>query len=125
MAFEDAARLNSRWADPHLALARVYFYGLDDVDKGVEALEAAQKAGFKPGPRETAQRAEAYRRRGERLWRESMSIKDLPQEDEVLERAAEADREALKLYAAHHRLRRCGCAGHAHASGTCARSKIE
>jgi eukaryotic-like serine/threonine-protein kinase len=99
VAFEDAARLNSRWADPHLALARVYFYGLDDVDKGVEALEAAQKAGFKPGPRETAQRAEAYRRRGERLWRESISIKDLPQEDEVLERAAEADREALKLYA--------------------------
>ena len=74
-------------------------YGLDDVDKGVEALEAAQKVGFKPGPRETAQRAEAYRRRGERLWRESMSIKDLPQEDEVLERAVEADREALKLYA--------------------------
>jgi hypothetical protein len=100
VAFEDAARLNSRWADPHLGLARVYFYGLDDVDKGVEALGAAQKAGFRLGARETAQRAEAYRRLGERLWRESTSIKGLPQEDDVLDRAAEADREALKLYSA-------------------------
>jgi serine/threonine protein kinase len=100
VAFEDAARLNSRWADPHLALARVYFYGLDDVDKGIEALEAAQKAGFKIGARETSQRAEAYRRLGERLWRESISIKGLPQEDDVLDRAADADREALKLYSA-------------------------
>jgi hypothetical protein len=100
VAFQDAARLNARWPDPHLGLARVYLYGLDDLDKGIEALTAAERAGFKLGNRETAQRADAYRNRAERLWREAASVKGLPQEDEVLERAAEADREALKLYEA-------------------------
>jgi tetratricopeptide (TPR) repeat protein len=100
VAFQDAARLNTRWPDPYLGLARVYFYGLEDLDKGAEALEAAEEAGFKPGNREAAQRADGYRRRGERLWREAVSVRGLPQEDDVLERAAEADRQALKLYAA-------------------------
>jgi eukaryotic-like serine/threonine-protein kinase len=98
VAFQDAARLNTRWPDPHLGLARVYFYGLEDVEKGVEALEAAERAGFKPGNREAAQRGDAFRRRGERLWREAVSVRGLPQEDDVLERAANADRQALKLY---------------------------
>jgi hypothetical protein len=100
IAFEDAARLRTDWPDPYLGLARVYFYGLEDLEKGVAALEAAEKAGFKSGNREVALRADAYRRRGERLWREALSVKGLPQEDEVLERAAAADREALKLYGA-------------------------
>ena len=98
VAFEDAARLNTRWADPHLGLARVYFYGLEDLERGVEALQAAEAAGFKPGNREIAQRADAYRRRGERLWREAQSVQGLPQEDDVLERAVEADRQAMQLY---------------------------
>ena len=98
VAFQDAARLNSRWPDPYLGLARVYFFGLEDLEKGIEALEAAERAGFKPGNRETAQRAEAFRRRGERLWREARSVQGLPQEDDVLERALDADRQAAKLY---------------------------
>jgi len=98
VAFQDAARLNTGWADPYLGLARVYFNGLEDLDRGVEALAAAERAGFKPGHRETAQRADAYRRRGERLWREAVSVRGLPQEDDVIERAMGADREALKLY---------------------------
>jgi tetratricopeptide (TPR) repeat protein len=100
VAFQDAARLNSRWADPHLGLARVYFHGLEDLEKGSEALDAAERAGFTPGNREVALRADGFRRRGERLWREAVSVRGLPQEDEVLERAADADRRALKLYAA-------------------------
>lgn len=98
VAFQDAARLADGWPDPHLGLARVYFYGLHDLEKGVAALNAAERAGFKPGNREIAQRADAYRTRGERLWREAVSVKGLPQEGEVLERAAEADRQALELY---------------------------
>lgn len=98
VAFEDAARLNRDWPDPHLGLARVYFYGLDDLEKGAEAIENAQKAGYKSGHRETAQLADGYRRRGERLWREATSLKDLPQEAEVLKRAAEADRQAIERY---------------------------
>jgi hypothetical protein len=100
VAFQDAARLNSRWSDPHLGLARVYFYGLEDLDKGVESLAAAERAGFKLGNREIAQKADAYRALAERLWREAVSVRGLPQEDDVLERAAVADTEALKLYAA-------------------------
>jgi eukaryotic-like serine/threonine-protein kinase len=100
VAFQDAARLNTRWSDPHLGLARVYFYGLEDLERGVAALAAAEQAGFKPGNREIAQKADAYRARAERLWREAVSVKGLPQEDAVLERAAQADGEAVKLYAA-------------------------
>ena len=99
VAFADAARLHPDWSDPHLGLARVYFYGLDDLDKGVDALRAAEGVGFKLGNREVAQRADAYRRRAERLWREAQVLRGLPQEADVLERAAEADREAAKLYA--------------------------
>jgi serine/threonine protein kinase len=100
VAFQDAARLNPRWPDPHLGLARVYFYGLEDLENGTEALDAAESAGFKPGAREMALRADGYRRRGDRLWREAVSVRGLPQEDEVLERAVDADRHALKLYEA-------------------------
>jgi serine/threonine protein kinase len=100
VAFEDAARLNTRWPDPYLGLARVYLYGLEDLEKGTEALEAAEKSGFKLGNREAAQRADGYRRRGERLWREAVSVRGLPQEDDVLERAIAADRQALTLYEA-------------------------
>jgi nucleotide-binding universal stress UspA family protein len=98
VAFQDAARLNSRWSDPHLGLARVYFYGLEDLEKGIEALAAAERAGFKIGTREIAQKADAYRARADRLWREAVSVHGLPQEDEILERAAAADAEALELY---------------------------
>ena len=98
VAFQDAARLDEGWADPHLGLARVYLHGLEDLEKGIEALTAAEGAGLKAGNRETALRADAYRRRAERLWREALSAKGLPHEDEVLERAANAGREALKLY---------------------------
>jgi serine/threonine protein kinase len=99
VSFQDAARLNPRWPDPHLGLARVYFYGLEDLEEGIAALERAERVGFKVGDREVAQRADGYRRRADRLWREAASVKGLPQEDEVLERAADADREALRLYA--------------------------
>jgi serine/threonine protein kinase len=100
VAFQDAARLHPEWPDPYLGLARVYFYGLEDVDKGVEALQAAERHGFKPGNREIAQRADAYRQLGERLWRDARAVEGLPQEDDVLERAIEADREAQKWYGA-------------------------
>jgi serine/threonine protein kinase/tetratricopeptide (TPR) repeat protein len=100
VAFQDSSRLNSRWPDPHLGLARVYLFGLEDLEKGTEALDAAERVGFKPGNREAALRADGLRRRGERLWREAVSVRGLPQEDEVLDRAADADRQALKLYEA-------------------------
>ena len=31
--FEEAARVDTRWPDPYLGLARTYIYGLDDLDR--------------------------------------------------------------------------------------------
>lgn len=97
-AFDTAVRLDPEWPDPHLGLARVYLYGVDDLERGSEALDAAKAAGYKLGNRELAQLADAYSRRGERLAREAAAVRDLPQERDVLARAVVADRRALELY---------------------------
>jgi tRNA A-37 threonylcarbamoyl transferase component Bud32 len=96
--FEEASRLNPRWPDPYLGLSRTYIYGLDDLEKGADAMERARQAGYKPGNRETAQLADGYRKRGDRLWREAQAVRGLEQEEQILERAAEADRKAIELY---------------------------
>jgi len=60
-SFELAARLNKRWPDPYLGMARVYFYGLRDVERGRKALEDAEDRDFTLGRREHAQIADGYR----------------------------------------------------------------
>ncbi|RPI27955.1 MAG: serine/threonine protein kinase [Acidobacteria bacterium] len=62
--YQLAARSNKRWPDPYLGMARVYFYGLRDVERGREALEEAEGRGFTLGRREQAQIADGYRIRG-------------------------------------------------------------
>jgi len=47
--------------DPHLALARVYAYGLRDADLTVTELTKAEAFGYKLQPREIEQKADAYR----------------------------------------------------------------
>ena len=42
-----------------------------------------------------AAKSRTSKRRGERLWREAVSVRGLPQEDDVLERAAVAEKTAL------------------------------
>ena len=53
--FTEAARLDERWPDPYLGLARTYIYGLDDLDRGLDALNNAERRGYKPGNRELVQ----------------------------------------------------------------------
>jgi eukaryotic-like serine/threonine-protein kinase len=97
-AFREAAELRPEWPDPFLGLARTFIYGLEDVDRGADALKQAQQRGYVTGERETAQLADGYRRRGESLSRTARKLQDLPQEKEYLSRAADAYRQALSLY---------------------------
>ena len=97
-AFREAAELRPDWPDPFLGLMRTFIYGLEDIDRGSDALKQAQKLGFTTGARETIQLADGYRTRGETLMRTARTLEGVPQESEYLQRAAESLREALTLY---------------------------
>jgi tetratricopeptide (TPR) repeat protein len=97
-AFRDAAALRPDWPDPHLGLARTFIYGLEDIDRGADAMNEAEKLGYRIGARETAQLGDGYRARGETLQRAAESLAGLPQEHESLTRAVDAYRRALELY---------------------------
>jgi len=97
-AFREAAELRRDWPDPFLGLARVYIYGLEDVDRASDALKQAEKLGYTMGDRETAQLADGYRARGDSLWQTARQLADMPQEAEYLQRAREAYRQAQQLY---------------------------
>jgi hypothetical protein len=98
-AFREAAELRPNWPDPFLGLMRTFIYGLDDLDRGVNALRQAERFGYTAGTREIAQLADGYRARGDRLARTANLLRGLPQEQPSLEKAAEAYRQALELYA--------------------------
>jgi hypothetical protein len=69
--FQEASRLDTRWADPHLALARTYVYGLDNIDAALAAMREAEQRGYRPGNRELMQLADGYRGRADRMRREA------------------------------------------------------
>lgn len=97
-AFREAAVLRPTWPDPFLGLARTFIYGIEDIDRGADAMNQAQKLGHPIGSRETAQLADGYRIRGETLERAAGKLIGMPQEREFLTRAAAAYRQALELY---------------------------
>jgi tetratricopeptide (TPR) repeat protein len=97
-AFREAARLRENWPDPFLGLARTFIYGLEDIDRGAEAMNQAQKLGYPLGPRETAQLADGYRTRGDGLDRAAGELGGMPQEKEFLAGSRDAYRKALELY---------------------------
>jgi tetratricopeptide (TPR) repeat protein len=97
-AFREAAELRPDWPDPFLGLARTFIYGLEDVDRGADALAQAQRFGYTAGDRETTQLADGYRARADTLARKAHTLAGLAQEQEYLTRAAEAYRQALDLY---------------------------
>jgi serine/threonine protein kinase len=97
-AFREAAELRRDWPDPFLGLARTFIYGLEDIDRGADAMRAAQKLGYAVGDRETLQLADGYRARGDGLLETARQLSELPQEPEYLQRAADAYRQAQGLY---------------------------
>ena len=96
--FREAAELRPNWPDPFLGLMRTFIYGLEDVDRGADALKQAQRLGYTAGDRETAQLADGYRSRAETLARTARTLTGMAQEHEYLTRAAEAYRQAIELY---------------------------
>ncbi|MBE3095617.1 MAG: serine/threonine protein kinase, partial [Planctomycetes bacterium] len=93
--FEEAAKLDGGWPDPYLGLARTYVYGLDDLDKAIAAFKEAESRGYRPGNRELVQLADGYRSRADRMRRQSADVRNLPQEREYLQKAADDYRQAL------------------------------
>ncbi len=98
--FTEAADLLKRSPDPYLGLVRIYAYEMGDADRTEEALNRAVDNGHSMGRREQAQLADAYRRRGDRLWKESRTFHQLPgQEHEFLDKARQDYMHAEDLYA--------------------------
>jgi len=97
-AFREAATLRPQWPDPFLGLARTFIYGLEDIDRGADAIAQAQRLGYSPGVRETAQLAYGYRLRGETLEGAADKLRGMPQERDLLTRANEALQRALDHY---------------------------
>jgi len=98
VAFREAADLRQDWPDPYLGLMRTFIYGLDDVERGADALEQAKRRGYTAGARETAQLAEGHRVRAETLVRSARGLSGTAQELLYLNRAAEEYRQALDFY---------------------------
>ena len=97
-AFREAAELRSDWPDPFLGLMRTFIYGLDDVDRGADALKQAQRLGYQQSDRESAQLGDGYRARAETFVRTARTLAGLPQEQDYLTRAADSYRRALECY---------------------------
>jgi len=96
--FGEAQQLLPRSPDPALGLARVYVYGLKDVDKASAAFHQAEANGYQLGNRERSQLADGYRERADRTWWDSRNVRDLPQEKEQIQQAANDYQRALDLY---------------------------
>jgi len=97
-AFREAAELRPNWPDPFLGLMRTFIYGLEDVDRGADALEQAQRLGYTPTDRETVQLADGYRSRGDTFVKTARTLAGSDKEQEYLTRAVEAYREAADRY---------------------------
>jgi tetratricopeptide (TPR) repeat protein len=96
--FTEAQRLLPNSPDPALGLARVYVYGLHDIDKAYDALQQAAQHGRPLGNREQAQLADGYRDRGNREFWDSRKVRDLPPEKDQIQRAKQDYGRALQLY---------------------------
>jgi hypothetical protein len=107
-AFREAAELRRNWPDPFLGLARTFIYGLQDLDRGADALRQAESFGYMPGERETVQLADGYRVRGDTLMRNARQLSGMPQERDYVQRAAEAYGQALTRYLSITDLSRVG-----------------
>jgi tetratricopeptide (TPR) repeat protein len=96
--FQEAGRLNRKWPDPYLGLARTYIYGLDDLDRAIAAFDEARRRGYQPGNRELVQMADGYRSRAERWRRESGGMQGLPQQADLLQKAVDDYAHSIDLY---------------------------
>ena len=97
-AFREATQLRPGWPDPFLGLMRTFIYDLEDVDRGADALQEAQRLGYTAGSREAVQLADGYRLRGMALARRARTVSDTAVAQACLARSADAFRRAIALY---------------------------
>jgi hypothetical protein len=71
----EAQQLLPSSPDPQLGLARLYVYGLRDIDRADTALKEAERLGYRLGNREMGQLADGYRDRADRLWNDAKTIR--------------------------------------------------
>jgi hypothetical protein len=98
VAFREAHEARSNWLDPFLGLFRTFVIGLDDVERGDDALKQAQERKYDVSERDSALLADGYRSLGNAMVRTARQLENLPQERDYLSRAAEAYRLALAHY---------------------------
>ena len=96
--FGEAQRLMPKSPDPQLGLARVYVYGLKDVDRAYQAFAEAAKLGYPLGNREKLQLADGYRARADREWWDSRNVRGTPREKADIQRVADDYKRAFDLY---------------------------
>ncbi len=78
-SFQQAAPLIPRSPDPHLALARIYIYDSRNVGNASAEFHAAERLGYKLGPREFEQQADGYLYRAEqefKTWQQTKTAAD-------------------------------------------------
>ena len=96
--FREAAALDPKTPDPYLGLTHTYVYGLGDVDNAVDSLNNAEKRGYKLNRRERAQLGDAYRARGERVWRTARGLEG-DQKRDAFERAHKDFKRCVEYFA--------------------------
>lgn len=95
--FNEAVRLKPDWPDPHLGMARIYAFSLNDTARAVEALRRAEELGYAPRKRERATLAQHHKLVGNQAAQEARRLYGQPAEVEALGRAEENYRQALEL----------------------------
>jgi hypothetical protein len=96
--FRDAGRILPKSPDPHLGLARVYAYSAHNPGLTAAALSEAERLGFRPGPREFEQEADAYLFRAEHSLRAGQKAHDPEVQRKLLASAQRDFLRARNLY---------------------------
>jgi hypothetical protein len=96
--FGEAEHLLPASPDPPLAEARLEIQDLKDFDRGLAALDQAEKHGYTGGERERLLLADGFRERANREFWDSRNVRDLPQEKDLVERARDDYQRSLNLY---------------------------
>jgi serine/threonine protein kinase len=96
--FRTAAGLMPKSCDPYLGLARLYAYGMPDLEKLTQAHESAAAREYKLSSRETAQRADAHSYIARQSYLAAMKSTDVKDQIDALSRAQDHVGEALRFY---------------------------
>jgi hypothetical protein len=97
-AFREAAELRPNWPDPFLGLSRAFIYSLADLERGEDALNQAQRLGYKVVQADVLLLADGYRKRGDALASNARTLAQTAQEQEWLARASAAYKRSIELY---------------------------